>query len=69
MDASGGCHSERGNPIRKEHIWYAITDKWKLAQKHRISKIQFAKPMKLKKEVQSVILHSFLECGRKYPWK
>jgi hypothetical protein len=33
---------------------YVLTDKWILAQKHRIPKIQFAKHMKLKKNDQSV---------------
>jgi hypothetical protein len=36
MDGSGGCHSEWGNPITKEHTWRALTDKWILAQKLRI---------------------------------
>ena len=31
MDGSGGYHPEGGNPITKEHIWYALTDKWILA--------------------------------------
>ena len=48
-------HPEWGNPITKEHTWYALTDKWTLAQKLRIPKIQFTKHMKLmKKEDQSV---------------
>jgi hypothetical protein len=28
MDESGGYHPDWGNPITKEHIWYALTDKW-----------------------------------------
>jgi hypothetical protein len=48
MDGSGGYHSKWGNPITKEHTWYALTDKWILAQKLRILKIPFAKHMKLK---------------------
>jgi hypothetical protein len=47
---------------QKEHTWYALTDKWILAQKFRISKIQFAKHMKLKnKEDQSGPLMKELE--------
>jgi hypothetical protein len=39
----------------KEHIRYALTDKWVLAQKLQITKIQFTDHMKLKKkEDQSV---------------
>ena len=39
----------------KEYTWYALTDKWILAQKLRIPKIQFTDHMKLKKkEDQSV---------------
>ena len=40
-----------------------------LAQKLRIPKIQFAKPMKLKRKTKVWILRSFLEGGTKYPWK
>jgi hypothetical protein len=40
------------------------------AQKLRISKIPFAKHMKLKRKKTKVcILCSFLEWGTKYPWK
>ena len=35
-------------------MWYALTDKWLLAQKLGIPKIQFTDYMKLKKEDQSV---------------
>jgi hypothetical protein len=45
-------------------------DKWMLGQKLRISKIKFAKHMKLKKKEAKVwIFCSFLEWGTKYPWK
>ena len=41
--------------VTKELTSYALTDKWILAQKLRIPKIQFAKHMNLKrKEDQSV---------------
>ena len=70
MDGSGEYHPEWGNPITKEHTWYALTDKWILAQKLRIPKIQFAKHMELKKnEDQSVDTSPFLELGTKHPWK
>jgi hypothetical protein len=36
MDESGGYHPDWGNPITKEHTWYALSDKWILAQKLRI---------------------------------
>jgi hypothetical protein len=37
MDGSGGYYLEWGNPITKEHTWYALTAyKWVLAQKLRI---------------------------------
>jgi hypothetical protein len=41
MDGSGEYHPEWGNVIYAELTWYALTDKWILAQKLRISKIQF----------------------------
>ena len=48
-------HSEWGNSITKEHTCYELADKWILALKLRISKIQFTDHMKLKKnEDQSV---------------
>jgi hypothetical protein len=40
MDGSGGHHPEWGNTITKELTWYVLTDKWILAQKLRIPKIQ-----------------------------
>ena len=52
--------------ITKEHTWYALTDKWILAPKLRISKIQFANHMKLKKmEYQSVDTSILLRRGNK----
>jgi hypothetical protein len=60
----------RGNPVTKEHTWYALTGKWILAQKSRIPKIQFTDHMKLKKKKDQVwILRSFLEEGTKYQWE
>ena len=32
MDGNRKYHPEWGNPITKEHTWYALTDKWILAQ-------------------------------------
>ena len=52
MDVSGGYHPEWGNPITKEATWYALTDKWILAQNHRIPKIKLPKHKKIKKEDQ-----------------
>jgi hypothetical protein len=42
-DGSWGYHPKWGNPITKEHTWYALTDKWILAQKFGIPKIEFSK--------------------------
>jgi hypothetical protein len=68
MDGSGGHHPRWGNPITKEHTWYALTDKWILAQKLRIPQIQFAKHMKLKKkEDQSVGTSILLRRENKIP--
>ena len=68
MDGSGGHHPEWGNPITKELTQYVLTDKWILAQKFRIPKIQFAKHMKLKKnEDQSVVTLPLLRIGNKIP--
>jgi hypothetical protein len=47
----------------KKITW--VTDKWTLAQKLRIPKIQFAKHMKLKKKDQSVGTSFLLRMGNK----
>ena len=60
MDVSGGHHPEWGNPVTKEVTWYALTDKWILAQKFRITKIQFAKHKKIKKKEDQHVDTSFL---------
>jgi hypothetical protein len=67
MVGSGGYHPEWDNPVTKEHTWYALTDKPILAQKHRISKIQFAKHMKLEKEDQIEDTLLLLRMGNKIP--
>jgi hypothetical protein len=48
MDGSGGILSEVTQSQKNTHDMYP--DKWILAQKLRIPKIQFAKHMKLKKK-------------------
>jgi hypothetical protein len=63
MDVSGGYHSEWGNPTTKEVTWYALTDKWILAQKLRIHKIKFAKHKKIKKEDQHVDTSFLIRIG------
>jgi len=42
-------HSEWGNPITEKYTWYALVQKWTLAQKLVLPKIQFTDHMKLKK--------------------
>jgi hypothetical protein len=41
MDETRKYHPEWGNPITKEHTRYVFTDKWILAPKLGIAKIQF----------------------------
>jgi len=66
MDGTRKYHPEWGNPVTKEHAWHALTDKWILAQKFRIPKIQFTEHMKLKKkEDQSVDASDLLRMGNK----
>ena len=70
MVGPGGHYPEWGNPITKELKWYVLTDKWILAQKLRIPKIQFAKHMKLKKkEDQSMDTLPLFRIGNNPPWK
>ena len=66
MDGTRKDHPEWGNPITKEHTWYALTDKWILALKLGIHKTQFTDHMKLKnKEDQSVDALVLLRRGNK----
>ena len=60
MDGPGGYHPEWGNPITKEVTWYALTDKWILAQKPRIAMIQLPKHKKIKKKEDQCVDTSFL---------
>jgi hypothetical protein len=68
MGGTRKYHSEWGNPVTKEHTWYALTDKWISAQKLRIPEIQFTNHMKFKKkEDQSVDTSILLWRVTKYP--
>ena len=40
----------RNHFIAMEHTWHTLSDKWILAQKLKITKIQFTDHMKLKKK-------------------
>jgi hypothetical protein len=52
------------------HFWYTLTDKWILAQKLRIPKIQFAKHKKIKKKEDQRVDTSFLlRIGNRIPSK
>ena len=53
--------------ITKELTQYVLTDKWILAQKLRIPKIQFAKHKKIKKEDQHVDTSFLLRIVNKVP--
>ena len=50
MNGTRKYHHEQGNPITKEYTWYSFNDKWMLAQKLNINKLQFTDHTKLKKE-------------------
>jgi hypothetical protein len=68
IDLEGIILSEVTQLQNNSHDMYALIDKWILAQKLRIPKIQFAKHMKLKKnEDQSVDTSAFLKIGNKTP--
>jgi hypothetical protein len=49
--------------VCKSNTWYALTDKWILAQKLGILMIQFTNHIKLKKEDQSVDILVLLRRG------
>jgi hypothetical protein len=68
MDGPRGHHLEWGNLITKELKRYVFTDKWILAQKPRIPKIQFPKHKKIKKKEDQYVDTSFLSStGNKIP--
>ena len=50
MCGTGKYHSTCGNPITKDHTWYAPTDKWLLAKKFGIPKTKFKDKMISKKK-------------------
>jgi hypothetical protein len=65
MDGTRKYYPELGNPIIKEYTWYAFTDKWILAQKLGIPKIQFTDHMELKKKEDQSMSGPVLRTGNK----
>ena len=66
MDGTEKYHPEWGNPTTKEHTWHALTEKWILAQKFKLPKIQSTDHMKLKKtDDQSADASVLLRRGNK----
>jgi hypothetical protein len=69
MDGTRKYHPECGNPVTKEHSWYALTDKWILVPKLSIPKIKFTdhmKPNKKKDQNVCALVLFFKERGTKY---
>jgi hypothetical protein len=54
MGGTWKYYPQWGNPVTKEHTWYALTDKWILAQKFRIHKIQFTYHVKPNKKDHTI---------------
>jgi len=52
MDGTGKYHPVWGNPITEKHTWYALIDKWLLAQMLELPRCK--EHMKLKKDDQNV---------------
>jgi hypothetical protein len=70
VDETVGYHREWGNPITKELTWYVLTDKWILAQKLRIPKMQeynLLNTWNSKKKTKLWALCPFLQLGTKHP--
>ena len=66
MDGIRKYNPECHNLVTKQHTWYVFTDKWTLAHKLRIQKIQFTDHMKFRnKEDQSVDASVLLRRGNK----
>jgi hypothetical protein len=63
-------HPEEGNPITKEHTWYALTDKWILLNYIRYSSYNSQTTCSSRRRKTKVwVLQSFLEGATKYPWE
>ena len=60
MDGSRKYHLEWGNPITREHTWYAMAHKWILAQKLWTPKTQSTDHIKLKNIQHQCVDSSFL---------
>jgi len=66
IDGTRKYHPEWRNPNTKEnHTWYILTDKWILAQKLELPKIQFTDHMKFKKDNQNIDASVLLRRGNK----
>ena len=64
MDGPGGHHPEWGNPITKEHTWYALTDSLEYPN------YELQSPWNSRRTKTKVwTLCPFLEFGTKHPWK
>jgi hypothetical protein len=50
MNGTRKYHPQCGSPVRKEHTWYVLTDKWILRKKLGIPTIQLMDHMKFKKK-------------------
>ena len=55
------------NADTKEHTWHVLIDKWILAPKLRIPKIQFTDHMKFKKKEDQSVTTSVLRRRNKMP--
>jgi hypothetical protein len=68
MDETRKYHPKWGNSITKQYTCNLLTDKWILAQKFGIPKIQFTNLMKLKKKEDQIVDTSVvLRMGNKIP--
>ena len=50
MHGTKAYHTECCNPIRREHTWHKLTDKWKLGIERGIPMIQSKDHMKIKRK-------------------
>ena len=70
MGGSRGYHSERGNPITKEHTWYALTDSGYYPRNLECPRYTSQTKWSSRRRKTKVwILQSFFEGKTKHPWK
>jgi len=68
MEWTRKYHPEWGYSITEKHTWYALIDKWILAKKLKLPKMQSTDHRKLRKDDQMQMLPLLLKRGKIFIW-